>query len=289
MNALLSIAVAALALAQPFALQGPGVDTDEGQTIEIVAVHGLTTGQPSTDPALRPLARLLESMPHDTFRLLTQQTAKAPMMQETEIVINDEYSVHVLPLGHDEEQQLELQTRVTQRRGGRAINALVAEGKARPGRALLLRGLEMPGGELGIVLRVVREPGESSEDSGEPQDDGDEQSQDSQSRDDNEAGEDDRSQDSSDESEDGTDADADAQEQGDAEDREQGEEAESDAAEADDSDADEEQRESGGADGEPQDLENIEALLQSLEDQDRREQRAARNRRDTIRFNTEWW
>jgi hypothetical protein len=275
-------------LAQPFNLGGAGVDAGPAETIEVVAFHALDTGALHVDEALRPFAALLERLPQDTFRLVHADSAEAPMEQETSIRINDDYAVHVIPLGHDEEQQLQLQARVTLHRGGQVINALVAEGKTRPGRALLLHGLEMPEGMLGIVLRVKQKPGESSPDSGDSQEDGDQQNQQQPQSGDNEPGEEQPPSDQSGESEqEDAESDSDAANQGDADDSEQGEEGESGADQPEDGDA--EEMEDGGGEEGPKDMENVEALLKSLEEQDRREQRSARNRRDTIRINKEWW
>lgn len=281
-----AIAMLAATLAQP-ALFGPGVGDAAPEVFEIVAFEALDTDTPGADAALRPLSGLLDRMPQNTFRVVAQREAEAPMGLETEIPINDVYSVHVLPLGHDEDGQLELQTRVTMRQAGRPLNALVAEGRTRPGRALLLRGLELPGGELAIALRLRQPPGqEGGESSSGDKDDGDpEEGQEAQGQD-GDMGDGD-SQDRSDSDTSPDDAETDARERGDVE-EDAAAEGESSASEAGEAPEDE-AADDAAASARGSDLENAEALLNSLEEQDRREQRSARNRRDKIQINKEWW
>jgi hypothetical protein len=256
--------------------------------IEVRAFTATNTGQATrqVDATLRGLDALLKDMPYDTFLPVMQEQAELSANVETMVTINDIYALHVLPLGPEEEGMLPLQARVTMLQGGRQVNALLTQGKAKPGRAMLFRGLEIPGGELGIVLRLVPPPQEpkdgdsESEDQEDQQQDQQQEPQDPSGSGDDQVGED-GAQEEAQQSEDQT------GEQGSMAEEGEPQEGESAAAE---SPQEESETEGEGAEASaPKDLEDIEALLKSLEDQDRREQKSARNRRDSIRFNGEWW
>jgi hypothetical protein len=277
-------AMATLAQANPPVTQaGPPA----APKIEVRAFTATNTGQATrqVDATLRGLDALLKEMPYDTFLPVMQQQAELAANAETMVTINETYALYVLPIGPEEEGMLPLQARVTMLQGGRPVNALVTQGKAKPGRAMLFRGLEIPGGELGIVLRLVPPPQDPKDGDSDSEDQGDQEQEPQEPQDPSGSGDDQSGEDGA--QEEAQQSEDQAGEQGTM--GEEGEQQEGESAAAESPQEEGESEGEGAEAAAPKDLEDIEALLKSLEDQDRREQKSARNRRDTIRFNGDWW
>lgn len=284
-------ALATLAQANP-PVVAPG--PEPADKIQVIAFQATREGQATrqVDAELRPLDALLKDMDYDTFRVVQAQEVDLPAQSETMVQINDTYALYILPLGKDEQGLLAMQARVTLMQGGKLVNALLTQGKAKPGRAMLFRGLNIPGGELGIVLRLVPPPPDPKDGDSDSQSNDDQQQQQQEQPQDPTSGGDDQQgdQNASDQSNPGEDQKDESSQKGMAnEDKKEGEEEEGESAQAGQESEDTEGEQEGAQSGEPKDLEDIDALLKSLEDQDRREQKSTRNNRDSIRFNGDWW
>lgn len=287
MNAVLCCIAAMATLAQINPPAQPAGPTPPPK-IEVLAFSATNTGQATrqVDATLRGLDALLKDLPFDTFMPVMQQQAELSESAETMIVINESYALHVLQLDPEDEQgMLPIQARVTLNQGGQSLNALLTQGQAKPGRAMLFRGLEIPGGELGIVLRLVPPPKDPKGDSDSEEQENEGEQQDGDPQEPSGSGDDQAGEEGPTEEEQQGDSDEQAGEDANGEEAEG--ESEQSAAQSEDGEG-EGEGEGGEAAG-PEDLEDVEALLKSLEDQDRREQKSARNRRDSIRFNGEWW
>jgi hypothetical protein len=194
------------------------------QTFDVLALRATQEGNLSKNfgEELRPVREILEMLPYDTYGTLSQVEREAPFGEETAILINESYTFHVLPLEQHESGEVEVMARIAMHEVDETLDALWAQGKAAPGKALVFQSSENP-----------------------PEDqEGDEQESDGEQQD-----------------------------------------SESEAQQNEEQETPEESE----AGEEPKDLKNLEAILRSLEDLDRREQEEARNQRDAIRLQGDWW
>lgn len=249
-------------LAQPWAPPSPGapaIPDNDSELIELTALRASTEGhgRKSIDPALRGLSAIIETLPFDSFAPIAKEQKEAPYGRETLIPINGDYTLYIKPLERDREAGLvRLDARIVMLREGRSINALNTRAEAAIGQPLLFRGLELPNGELVIIMRLAQQDNES-QGGGEAstQEPPEEQDQ---------------------------------QEQQEEPPEEQQEENPPEDQQNEDSPPAPESAEMK-PDEEKQDMQNIEAILQSLEEMDRREQQDLRNRRDHIDVRKGWW
>ncbi len=212
------------------------------------------------DEKLKPVAAALETLPFTTYESISINENPLPWGQETLFPINALYAMHVTALAPEADGAIALRTRVEMLQGETYVNAIKADAHAVQNQALLFRGLPLGNDELVIVLLV-----------GMPQDG---QNQGDSAEDDPSSSE--GEQKSEDQSEQNTDDRKEGEEE-----MQEGEHAE--AQQADVSEPDE------GEPKQPEGVENLEALLESLDDTDRREQVEERNRRDRIDFKGDWW
>ncbi len=242
--------------------------------LEITAVAVDTSGIAGPeDERLKPFKSILEKLAKGAaFRVVSQESQVAPFKAESNWVVNEQYTVYVLPMEQTPEGAVRLDARVAMNSGGKSLNALRAEGEVPPRKVMAFRGLDAGNGnELLLFLRQA--PGDHEDQSGGESGESSEQ----------------------DESE--------PQESGSTQQGEQGEEDQDEQAEPQEAPKPEEQEESQMAKqeeqkdgeqetvGEQQDDQTIEALLQSLEEEDQRQQQEARFNRKNIIIppNGDWW
>lgn len=130
--------------------------------VEMVAVMASKEGKTAADygPGLDSIRTLLADMEgdYDTFRKTGGQALSLPFEEETELPVDDRYSVFVKPLSREKSGVIRAQVRVTMRRkpGDTPVNAVVTTVQFAPGKPMKLRGLKRAGGELALVLGFTR-------------------------------------------------------------------------------------------------------------------------------------
>jgi len=249
---------------------GPGMTTPTPlppEQVRMVAVEGLDTGAPSLTVAnnLRGLRSLLQRLGPDTFTEVAQREAEAAYGVETILPINSRYRLAVRPVQPTEAGGVRFTARVEQRGESGTLNAITTEGEAVHGQALVFRGLDGPnGGELVLIMSFIR-----------PENDEQSQSESSESEE----------SDGDDEPE--SDASTPEEDEGESPDPEEPETPEDEEEEP--SDADELEPLDGDDEQEPREFDNLEAILESLEEMDNREQAEMRNRRTGVPIRGDWW
>lgn len=130
--------------------------------IEMTAVMATKEGKTAADygPGLEGVKSLLADMEadYDTFRKAAGQALSIPFETETELPVDEKYSVFVKPLTREKTGGIRAQVRVTMRRkpGDTPVNAVVTTLQFAPGKPMKLRGLKRASGELALVLRFVK-------------------------------------------------------------------------------------------------------------------------------------
>ena len=214
---------------------------------------------PSMDEKLKPIASVLESLPFTSYEAISVVDRDLPWAQETLFPINAVYAMHVTAQQQEPDGAIPLRARVEMLQGEDYVNALDTSAKAAQNQALLFRGMPLGQDELVIVLVIAlpqdeKGQGESSpEDQSRPEGEGENQEQ--------------------------PESETNKQDEGDQESQE-------------DKTAEEQQESREDNEGEneqPEGVKNMDALLQSLDDIDKREQVEERNRRDRIDFKGDWW
>lgn len=249
----------ALLAGQMPALPGGGGEAPAPPKLHVVAAHASNAGQEpaAVDEALSAVKKILLALPFDTYAPVADQEVEAPPGEETLIPLNGIYSLYVTPQGQDETGALALTARISMLKAGSGpeeyVNALYTEAKLASGMPLVFRGLDLNVGELVVVLRL------SGDDNQQGQSQNDESDQQEQ-----------ENEDQKQEQESGSDNDQQQQQ-----DNPQDQEQQNDSAPQ--------------AQEETPDLQNIEALLQSLEETDRKEQEEQQRVRSGIRVRGDWW
>ena len=252
-----SMSVPALTLPQsvPDGAGPEGTQPPQTPTFEITAVEAMPSGLAgSPDDRLQPFNSMLKKLsPDGVFQVVSQEAKEAPFSAETQWTINERYEAFVLPMEETKDGAVRLDARVVQRDGNKSLNALRAEGEVPGGKVMAFRGLQGPGGgELFLLLRQ-----KSDDSDNKSKGDGDSENKDDMKSDSDQQGED--------------------------------EQKDSDKTEAEEKQQGAEEGESAG--DTPKDAENLEALLQSLEEEDQRQQADARFDRRKIELPSsgEWW
>jgi len=230
-----------------------------------------------SDPEIKPVEGLLKSLPYTSYEKIAVDEKETPDGVETQFTINPAYSLVVRPNGRDGQGAAKLDIHVDLTQDGNVVKALTAQASAKPGDALLLRGMPLPPGELVVVLQ--RDSGDQNGQSG--QGDQDQQQQDQQQQ---------QKPDQKDASKDKKDEDK-QQDQNKSEEKKQDEKKDGKEAGAEEKD---DQNQPSPEDAkkdqdDKKDSKNLESILQSLEDVDRKEQSEVRNKRDRIDFKGGWW
>lgn len=287
------------AVGAPPAATAPSPDVQQPLEIEVVALKGSSESRSAIvfDDELKPYRKILETLdPNDTFTIIAQESKPVTLNAEERFTVNGLYTAYVKPLGTRETpeggQRHELDMRVEMLSGTDYVNALRARGEAADRQAMVLRGMNLDVGELIVLIRVVPSGQDSQGQDGDPseQDESGEQQQEQQEQ------QQQRDQ-MAEENEDRQDQQQDKQDDGEGEDEEAPElkAAQEGEHEAEESGEEEmAQQAEGEQEGEqsavePQDMETIQAILESLEEKDRQEQRNARYRRSRVIIKGDWW
>jgi hypothetical protein len=225
------------------------------------------------DAELKPVEGVLKALPYTEYQKISIDERETPEGTETQFPINPVYSLVVQPGGSDDQGAAKLEIHVDLMQDGKLIKALTAQAAAKAGDALLLRGMPLPPGELVIVLQ---------------RDAGDQKSQDGQS-DQEQQKQDQQDQQQSDQNSESKEDDSEKQQ-----DEKKAYEKRQDEKEAKQDEKKDEQDQASPEDAEQdqtekKDSKNLESILQSLEDVDRKEQAEVRNKRDRIDFKGDWW
>lgn len=255
-------------------------------TFRVVGIAATNAGRdkPRYDEALKPYDAVFDALEDsDTFMLVSQEEKEAPHDEETEFVINDQYRLYVRPSGQSEAGNLLIETRIETNGPNGPIDAFRARGETQPNRAITFADMPLDDGELVVIMSLLPPPGDDQQQ--QPGDEEEQQESDEQQEQENS---DSQSEDEGEESED--------------QQQEMPEESEGEAAEQD-----QEPEEAEGENGEESedrssssnatevedklDSQNIDALLESLEEIDQEEQRAAHNNKQKgkPRIAGEWW
>jgi len=212
------------------------------------------------DEKLKPVAAALETLPFTTYESISISENPLPWGQETLFPINALYAMHVTALAPESDGAIALRTRVEMLQGETFVNAIKADAHAVPNQALLFRGMPLGEDELVLVLLVSTPSNQQNE--GGPSEEDSSPSEGEQAEGETAQPEPDSQEEKNTETQEGENADA---QQPEASEQDEGE------TEA------------------PEGVQNLEALLESLDDIDRREQVEERNRRDRIDFKGDWW
>lgn len=221
---------------------------------------GAVPQSPSMDEKLKPIAPVLESLPFTSYETISVVDHELPWGQETLFPVNAMYAMHVTARQQESDGAIPLRARVEMLQGEDYVNALDTTAKAAQNQALLFRGMPLGQDELVIVLIIAMPQDEqgqgntSQEDQSKPESEGENQEQQK--------------------SETGN------QDEG---------EQESQEANAAKQEQQKSQESNEGENEQPEGVKNLDALLQSLDDIDKREQKEERNRRDRIDFKGDWW
>ncbi len=233
------------------------------------------------DGDLTPIESVLKALPYTDYTRISVDERETPEGVETQFPINPVYTLAVQANGKDAQGAEKLDIHVDLMQDGKLIKALTAQAAAKPGDALLLRGMPLTPGELVIVLQ--RAAGDQSSQDG--QSDQDQQKQDQQDQ-----------QKSDKDSESKKDDSDKKQDEKKNEEKNQDEKKDKKDAKADKKDDQEKDKQEQPApedakkdSADKKDSKNLESILQSLEDVDRKEQAEVRNKRDRIDFKGDWW
>lgn len=227
---------------------------------QMYAIHasGAVPQNVHIDDKLKSIAPMLNDLPYTSYEAIAVNDHELPWGVETLFPISAVHAFHVTALSQNQEGAIALRARVEMLQGEDYINALDTQAVAARNQALLFRGIPLGHDELVIVLLVGMppEPGEDGSPNQEGESEPEGENQDSAKADsgDNTEGE--------------------------------GEQEPEDAAESQESQTDETVEGEGEP---PKGVENLDALLESLDDIDRREQVEELKQRDRIDFKGDWW
>jgi len=310
MNLIAACLIAAAALAQPaVTLPEPppapvaAPQAEEPLNVSLFAIKASAEGRgtPSIPEELKPIAKALAKLtPNDTFEIISVETRPGPFGQEVQLPINGLYTGYVTlnetrQASSGEGEVVDFNARIEMLRGSDFINALSTRGEAVFNQALIFRGLELGQDELVVVIQVAppesdqSDQGESSDESSE-----DEQEQEDQQEKDPEQQDDEQPQDLKEEPQEPQDPEENEEDPSEGEQppelkpEEEGEQAPQDP----DGESDEQQSAADKQEEEaeePKDMQTLEAMLENLEELDRKEQRNAHYRRTQVKVRGDWW
>lgn len=248
-------------IARPQAADASGAAVPQPDKVRMVAVQAQNKGQQDRQIAqeLNPLKGILERLPYDTFDQVSAQEQTLVPGQKTQMPINDIYSLFVKPEDTTEAGGVKLEARIEMLQNGALVNALKTSCNAAPGKALVFRGMKLNEGELVVVMTLVQNQNGQGQSQQPQQDQQDQQKDEQQQQQQQEQQQQDQQKDDQQEKQ--------AQ-------QEQSQEA---------------QQTEGEKENEPKDMHEIEALLKSLEETDRREQPQVFNQRERFESPQEWW
>lgn len=284
MNALYAATLVLLGLIGQEAPEGAAPETPAApalapERVRILAIRATSEQRatPHFDPSLEPLENYLSALPWNTFREYRFEEVEAPYGVETTAPVDDRYQVTFTPSGMNDEDEVLFDASVNLTEAGETLEALAVSGRAARGHGIVFRGLGIPDGELIVVVSVAEPPEPTQRGAGR---DGEEQPSGDPAPGSASAGSD--SGGGSGQGGPGEDADEEPDWTLEAAPPEDEEAAEPNVPEAAE----------GYADGdapETPDTAALEAILRSLEEQDMREQKNARNRRYDVVIQGAWW
>lgn len=258
-------ALAAAQLAPPAAAPGPG-GAPAPVACVLTAVCGINppVAVPPADDRLASLEAALKPLGFAGFEFVGTAARDLAPETETRFPINGTYSAAVTLLPPQEDDTAAMEVRIEALLEGKIVTALAGTVQARPGDTVVFRGMPLAPGELVVLL--TRPSEQSSEQSKSDQSQQEQEQQDQQQ-----------------------DQQKEGQEQ---EEKDQGKDKQEEPRNAEEQEAQPtaEEQEDGTAE-EEKDMENgsLRALLESLEETDKREQKEIRNVRQRIDFKGGWW
>lgn len=251
-----------------------GAAPAEPELLRVLAIHGTNMGRAvaAFDPTLAALETYLAELPWDTFREAGFHELEAEYGVDNSVAIDDRYTLHCMPRNLSDAGEVLFDAHISLAQGDGSVKALDVSGHAARGQGVVFRGLDIPGGELIVVMTIAKAPdaggGGTGQRPGDESGDGEQGAPEGEGSGQGDAGDE--------EGEMETPLDPGAREA----------EEEEDAGEAprqpreDDEDL---------ALPPPPDLANLEGILRALEEQDEREQQNARNRRYDVIIRGDWW
>jgi len=279
MNAALAIGLFAALMAQTDLESAAPLPPERIRILAIWAT-GEAGAEMEFDAGLAPVQDFLETLPFSDFRELGFHDLEAPYGETVQAVLNSEYTLYCTPQRLTDSGEVVMEAHVDMRDGDAFVEALRVNGRSARGKGMVFRGFPLPGGEMVVVLSVAEAREEGSGGGGSGQ---------------SEAG-----QSGSGKRGDGTTAgDAPATGSADGE-LPAGEESEPDphamAEEEDDGEvsfllapAEEGIEDLDREAPLPPELANLEGILRTLEEIDRREQTMKRARRFDTQVRGDWW
>lgn len=260
----------------------PMPSEQQPETIQVIAVEGKDTGGQTLaiDESIKGMKVLLERLGHDTFTEVNRAEAQAPYGEETAVAVGAGYSLRAMPISKDEQNAVQLRLEVVRQSDG--VAAISGEGKAVRNKPLVFRGLQGPtGGELTLVVNLVsNQQGQQNQSDQQEQQDQKPEDQQNQSGPKSESEEQPQPDEQQDQQQELSEQEQkEKPEQGEGE-QQEGENQTQMAELSEGEESDEEQAEK---------MENVDALLQSLEEIDKREQQQAHNQRGRVTLQGDWW
>lgn len=274
-----SIAMAAALLLGQLSPSKPDMGQETLQVLaftaqEVAGASGLL------DEQLKPYKQLLDALaPSNTFQVIKSGTQPAIHGEVTTVSINALYWAEVKVSAPDEQGGIPMQVRIMYDDGSGPIEAINAQGTAQPNRAFTFRGMQLGAAELIVVLSFPQEQDGEGSDS-----DGEDSQQNQQNQDQQDQSQQEQQSDS--ESEQGESE----QEEEEAPKLNQEDEQESQEAGEEEQEQMESEANQEDSEAEPKDDQTIEAILESLEEMDKEEQKNAHHRRSQVKFKSKgWW
>jgi hypothetical protein len=265
MRILLIIVCALLAQAETAGNTEPG--------FTVFSLAGQRGGELEYADSLAPFKALLKKLPYRRYRLLAVQEMTAPAGRETTLPLAGGYSLHLQPEAQRETGETALTARLTRKENGSETDILTGEGLAAPDEPLVLHGMPLGREQLAVLLMLTREEDSGTSSREEEAQDGDSEEKEEE---DNES---------------------------DSEEEEENQENRPEAGETEEEQEDGQKAEGGEPEtehipenGAPQlepepekDMEHIEALLESLEEMDKREQQQQKQQHERVQIESDWW
>jgi len=257
-------ALAAAQLAPPAAAPGPGTAPAPVACV-LTAVCGVNppVAVPPADDRLAALEAALKPLGFAGYEFVGTAARELAPGQETRFPINATYSAAVTLLPSQDGDTAAMEVRIEALLDGKIVTALAGTVQARPGDTVVFRGMPLAPGELVVLLtRPSEQSSEQSKSDQNQQEQQDQQKQDQQQ----------------------------GQQQEEEKEQEKEKQEEPQTAEEQETQPAAEEQEDG-TEEEEKDMENgsLRALLESLEETDKREQKELRNVRQRIDFKGGWW
>lgn len=255
-------ALAAAQIAPPAAAPGPGAAPAPVACV-LTAVCGINppVAVPPADDRLAGLEGALKPLGFAGFEFVGTAERELAPDTETRFPINGTYSAAITLLPPQDGGTAAMEVRIEALLDGRIVTALAGTVQARPGDTVVFRGMPLAPGELVVLL--TRPSEQSSEQSKSDQGQQEQNQNQDQER----------------------------QDQQTEEKKQEEEKKEASGNEQEQRKQPEAEEQEDGTEEEKKDMENgsLRALLESLEETDKREQKEIRNVRQRIDFKGGWW